>query len=319
MSRFLFSPVSLLIVVLLAACGDHEDAPPIETIRLEPIPAITVAEFSGQKAFDHIAKITAFGPRPPGSEGYRKSLAYLVETLAALGWQTRRRTFQAATPVGQVTFTNLLARHAPDQDSDWTVSTNFLIGGHLDTKLMPDTKFLGVNDSGSSTGVLLELARVLAASPGAAGNVELIFFDGEEAFKENIVRGKDGLYGSLNFAKSLRKRKTLPGLGIVLDLVGDPSVPLMVGADSHPGAVAQTRQAAATLDLENSLEYSDGIIIDDQWPLVFYARIPVLHLIGDFESMPYWHTPEDTLDKITPAALENTGKLTLQILHQMTN
>lgn len=309
---------SLFLAWVLASCSENEEPPPIEVRQAQPIPAAAVAEFSGQKAYDHVAKLTAFGPRPPESEGYQKSLTYLEETLAALGWKTRRRTFQAPTPEGRVTFTNLLARYLPDRDPDWSSSTGFLIGGHLDTKLLPGKKFLGVNDSGSSTGVLLELARVLSRHPEAALNVELAFFDGEEAFGENIIRGKDGLYGSINFARNLRTRKSKPALGIILDLVGDPSVPLIVGGDSHPGAIAQTRKAANTLGLADSLAFTESMILDDQFPLVFYARIPVLHLIGDFNEMPYWHTTNDTLENITPAALENTGKLTLQVLHQLT-
>lgn len=307
--------------LVLFSCGE-EETPSLPVIRaVAPVPEKAAGEFSGQKAYDHIVKLTSFGPRPPASEGYAKSLAYLEETLKDLGWATRRSTFQALTPKGRFSFTNLLARHAPEGEPDWEQSPPYLIGGHLDSKFFPDLNFTGVNDSGSSTGVMLELARVLSTDPGAAANLELVFFDGEEAFGEKIIfeRGaKEGLYGSTNFAQQLRKRQTRPTLGIVLDLVGDPKVPLLVGGDSHPNAIAQARAATKALGLEASVSFPDASILDDHIPLQVYANLPVLHLIGDFQKMPYWHTAGDTLDKITPQALENSGRLTLQVLHQMT-
>ncbi len=320
--RFFLGLSAFASSLVLFSCGEEEPSSLRAVGAAAPIPEQAVGQFSGQRAYDHIVKLTSFGPRPPASEGYAKSLTYLERTLKDLGWVTRRNTFQTLTPKGRISFTNLLARHAPDGNApDWNQSPPYLIGGHLDSKFFPDLNFTGVNDSGSSTGVMLELARVLSADPEAAANLELVFFDGEEAFGEKIIfeRGaKEGLYGSINFAQQLRKRQTRPALGIVLDLVGDPKVPLLVGGDSHPNAVAQARAATKVLGLGSSVSFPDASILDDHIPLQVYANLPVLHLIGDFQEMPYWHTAGDTLDNITPQALENAGKLTLQVLHQMT-
>ena len=308
----------LAALFLLIACGDKEEAPPLKILNAGPVPKAAVDEFSGQNAFDHIEKLTSFGPRPPQSEGYQKSLKYLEDTLQELGWKTKRSSFQSLTPLGRVSFTNLLARYLPEGEPDWTTSTTFLVSGHLDTKPYSDKVFLGVNDSGSSTGVMLEMARVLSKYQEAALNVEFVFFDGEEAMREKMEFRKDGLYGSSNYAKNLRKRKTRPSLGIVIDLVGDPKVPLFIGSDSHPGAIAQSRNATTALGLDQAVTFPGTSILDDHVPLMAFANIPVLHIIGDFENMDYWHTAEDTLDKITPGALENAGKLTLQVIHQIT-
>jgi len=308
----------IIALLLFIACREKGEPKEIKIPSAGPIPEEAVGEFSGQKAYDHIVKLTEFGPRPPESEGYQKSLAYLEEVLHGLGWKTRRSTFQDNTPLGTMTFTNLLARFSPGYEPDWSRSLTFVVGGHLDTKRYPDIEFLGANDSGSSTGVMLEIARVLSEHKEGALNVELAFFDGEEAILEKMIFKKDGLYGSMNYAKQLRKRKNKPSLGIVIDLVGDPKVDLFVGGDSDPNAVAHTRKAVKTLGLGKAVTFPETSILDDHIPLMVFANLPVLHFIGDFESMTYWHTKEDTLDKITPGALENSGKLTLQVLHQMT-
>lgn len=314
--------IALASLFLLIACGEKKTPPPpaaLTALDAQPLPKEAVAAFSGQNALAHIVKLTSFGPRPPQSEGYQKSLEYLETTLKDLGWKTKRVSFEATTPIGKVTFTNLLARYLPGSEPNWKISTKFLVSGHLDTKSYPDKVFLGVNDSGSSTGVLLEMARVLSKHPKAALDTELVFFDGEEAMLENIVLGKDGLYGSTHYAQSLRQRRTRPAFAIVLDLVGDPKVPLFVGGDSQPRPIAQARKAVTALGLNKAVDFPNTSIVDDHVPLMTFANLPVLHLIGDFKNMPYWHTDQDTLEQITPGALENAGKLTLQVIHQMSN
>lgn len=309
----------ILVLILFIACGEKEEEP-------KPITGATIAgtiseesasEFSGKNAFAHVEALTAFGPRPIGSEAYQKSLQYLETELAKLGWKTKRQTFTGITPIGPQEFTNLLARYSPDSDPDWNSSTPFLLCSHLDTKLFAEFEFLGVNDSGSSTGVLVEMARVLSVKNEGAKNVELVFFDGEEAILKNI-QSKDGLYGSRYYAAQLDKRLIKPQIGIVLDIVGDPKIPLLIGGDTHQKLESHTRSAASKLNLQNWVQPHAGTILDDHVPLMNRANLAVLHLIGNFSDADYWHEKGDTLDKITPGALENTGKLTLQILHQLT-
>ena len=314
---------AFLTCLLFSSCGEKEEPKPaIKSLTLGPVPASAVEEFSGQKAYDHIAALTKFGPRPPESEGYRKSLNYLETELKNLGWITKRANFKAQTPVGPIRFTNLLARYGESDSIKWKQSPPYVLSGHLDSKRYLNKTFLGVNDSGSSTGVILEMARVLSKYPDAARQVELVFFDGEEAILENIVvtgPRADGLYGSINYAKNrLRNRQSKPKLAFVLDLVGDPSVDLFVSAHTDKAARKEGLKAVKTLDLYEKITFPNLYITDDHVPLMEYARLPVFHLIGDFQSMPYWHKEGDTMDTIKPEALENTGKFTLQVLHQLT-
>jgi glutaminyl-peptide cyclotransferase len=318
-------PLLFIIVTLaLIGCGKREESPKDAKSKIVAqkvsIPQNLIDEFSGEKSLKEIKTLTSFGPRPPESEGYRKSLAYLEKKLGALGWKTHQQKFSAVTPVGQVKFTNLIARFSPEKEVDWNSSVPFILGSHLDTKRFHSITFLGVNDSGSSTGVLVEMARVLSRAPEAAGQIELVFFDGEEAFLTNIDPKRDGLYGSRYYAAELNRRTSQPEAGIVLDLVGDMRVPLLIGLDSTKSLRTQAINAAKKLKFTpKNIQMAPSPIIDDHLPLLTRGNLATLHLIGDFNKMPYWHTKDDTLEQISSEALAQAGRLTMRILVQLTS
>ena len=118
-------------------------------------------EFSGEKAMEHVQRLVDLGPRPPASEAIEKSRAYIEKQLEGWGWKVTRQVFSDDTPRGKIAFVNLTAefretgRHNKDKPS-------FLLCSHYDTKWFETIRFVGANDGGSSTGLLLELARVLA-------------------------------------------------------------------------------------------------------------------------------------------------------------
>ncbi|MEM1083723.1 MAG: M28 family peptidase [Verrucomicrobiota bacterium] len=301
-------PGALGIVLALSQCNDPAPAVP-ERVRFETIPASLADAFSGDKAFEHVEKIVALGPRPPASEGFEKTLVYLEETLASFGWNTTRQSFRAATPDGPTDFTNLIARH--DAAPAHPESLPVIIGGHIDSKKF-SFPFVGANDGGSSTGIMLELARILSADPGSAAKIEFVFFDGEEAFRQNITPS-DGLYGSKYFAHELSTRESWPAIGIVLDIVGDPDFPLLYNPEAPASFQQLTSTIAGTLEFKNGVRLAPGPIVDDHVPLQ-HTGLPCLHLIGDFTQMRYWHQPGDTLDKVDATMLDQVGKLTLRFL-----
>lgn len=282
-------------------------------VPFQALPAGLAEQFSGENAYAHVKAIVDIGPRPPDSEGYEKALVYLEKEFSALGWQTRRQSFKKVdTAVGAKNFTNLIARHAAGQ-GDWNRSTPVVIGGHLDSKLIAAFEFVGANDGGSSTGVILELARVLSTDPAAAAQVEFVLFDGEEAFLENITP-TDGLYGSKYYAYAISNRVTWPSLGIVIDLVGDSRHGFFYNPEAPPSFAATVEKVAAETGLK--LSRPPGPIIDDHVPLQ-NTGLPCLHLIGDFMNMSYWHKPGDTMEVIDPVALEQTGRTTLKFLSEV--
>jgi glutaminyl-peptide cyclotransferase len=264
-------------------------------------------EYSGEKALGHVEKLVELGPHPAGSDAIEKARDYIEEKLRNSGWQISRQAFTDDTPQGKVHFVNLIARFQNDSHG---TSPSFLFCSHYDTKLFATMRFVGANDGGSSTGLLLEVARVLGKHPSIAKGVELVFFDGEEAY-ENFSE-TDGLYGSRYFAKQLHadRSKQFRG-GILFDMVGDRSLGITLPADSPAAMARDVFAAAEALKLRAYFSYLDREMLDDHAPLNAIG-IPTIDII-DFDYR-WWHTADDTIDKISAQSLQIVGSVTLYYL-----
>jgi glutaminyl-peptide cyclotransferase len=270
-------------------------------------------EFSGNRALDHVKQLVAFGPRPPGSEALEKSRGYITNQLAGFGWAVTRQTFEEETPRGKVAFTNLIAKFA-GADGKHGSSPQFLLCSHYDTKIFDQFRFVGANDGGSSTGELLEMARVLSLDPSLASKIELVFFDGEEAFEE--FSDTDGIYGSRYFANQLVQNgsaKQFRG-GILFDMVGDRSLDITIPPDSPVQITRGIFASASALKLRNYFTYFGQNITDDHTPLNT-AGVPTIDLI-DFDYPP-WHTAGDTIDKLSPQSLQIVGSVAAYYLSNL--
>jgi glutaminyl-peptide cyclotransferase len=263
-------------------------------------------EISGEKALAHVQRLVDFGPRPSGSEAIEKSRRYIEEQLRSAGWLVTRQVFTDDTPRGKVQFVNLIAQFPRN------ATPRFLLCSHYDTKTFDAVKFVGANDGGSSTGLLLELARVIAQHPILAAKIELVFFDGEEAYDH--FSETDGLFGSRYFARQLSASgaKQFRG-GILFDMVGDRSLDVTLPADSPPEIARDIFAAAETLKLRSYFTYLDREMIDDHSPLNAVG-IPTIDVI-DFD-YPWWHTAGDTIDKISPKSLQIVGSVALYYLSE---
>jgi hypothetical protein len=265
-------------------------------------------EFSGEKAFAHVQRLVDFGPRPPGSDAIEKSRGYIDKQLRLSGWEVTRQGFTEDTPRGKVCFVNIIARFAlPGGPAPF-----FLLCSHYDTKTFDTIRFVGANDGGSSTGLLLELGRVLGQHPNLAAKIELIFFDGEEAYEK--FSGKDGLYGSRYFAKQLRvnSAKQFRG-GVLFDMVGDRSLNITLPTDSPTQMARDIFASAEALKLRSCFTYFDREITDDHTPLNAIG-IPTLDMI-DFD-FAWWHTADDTIDKLSAKSLRIVGSVAAYYLSE---
>jgi len=288
----------LLIVSVSAVCAEGSRAAETKIWQ----------EISGEKALAHVQRLVDFGPRPPGSEAIEKSRNYIEDQLRRSGWQVKRQAFTDDTPRGKVQFVNLIAQF-PSRGS---AAPLFLLCSHYDTKTFDAIKFVGANDAGSSTGLLLELARVIGQHPNLAVKIELVFFDGEEAYDH--FSETDGLYGSRYFARQLQgsSAKQFRG-GILLDMVGDRSLDVTLPADSPPEMARGIFAAAEALKLRSYFTYLDREMIDDHSPLNAIG-VPTIDVI-DFD-YPWWHTAGDTIDKISAQSLQIVGSVALYYLSE---
>ena len=264
-------------------------------------------EFSGEKALAHVQALVRLGPRPPQSDALQKARAYLRQKLEGTGWQVIEQPFTDQTPRGQVRFVNLIA-HRPNESAGTKL---FLLASHYDTKSFDSIRFVGANDGGSSTGALLEMARVLDQHPDLAAQIELVFFDGEEAYER--FSPEDGLYGSRYFASQAQKAEKTEFYrgGIVWDMIGDRELTITLPIDSPPRLVEGIFAAADALKVRNHFTYLNEPMIDDHSPLNVVG-IPTIDLI-DFDYPP-WHTSGDTMDKLSAESLQIVGAVTLYYL-----
>jgi hypothetical protein len=266
-------------------------------------------EFSGDKALAHVQRLVDLGPRPPGSEAIEKSRDYIENQLRLSGWEVTRQAFTDDTPRGKVRFVNLIARYR----AQGSTAPSFLLCSHYDTKTFDGIRFVGANDGGSSTGLLLELARILGQHSNLAARVKLVFFDGEEAY-ENFSE-TDGLYGSRYFARELADAKTGKQFrgGILFDMVGDRSLDITLPTDSPVEMARDIFASAEALKLRNYFSYFDREMTDDHTPLNRIG-IPTLDMI-DFD-FAWWHTADDTIDKVNAQSLQVVGSVAAYYLSE---
>jgi hypothetical protein len=315
----------LLCVLAFVGCGEKSDsAPTVNAAVPSPAtrasvpssaddapPAEKSGGFEGTRAFAQVAKQVGFGPRPSGSEAIGKLQEYIQSELASYGCKVDTDSFTADTPVGRLPMKNIVAKIPGGKPGIIMLAT------HYDTKLMKD--FVGADDAGSSTGVMLEVARLLCGKPSTY-QVWITFFDGEEAMKE--WSDTDSRYGSRQMAAKMAMSGDIPKVKAFLlaDIVGTRPPRFKRETDSTKWLVDMVWGTAKKLGygdvfLDQTLEVSD-----DHDPFL-KRKVPCVDVI-DLENYPggnlyYWHTPEDTLDKISAKSLAVTGHVFLESVKEL--
>ncbi len=265
--------------------------------------------FDGALAYRYALAATAFGPRPPGSAAHTKLLAWLEGELAGSDWQAQ--TFTAQTPDGPIPMINLIARFPG------TAPGVIVIGGHYDT-LSHRPHFIGANDGGSSTGILLALAKHFAEHEPQGPSVWIVWFDGEEAIRS--WSDDDHTYGSRKLAQRWANDGTLKRIRavLVLDMIGDRNLAIARTTTSTPWLMDLVCAQARSIGAGASFCHYDQAIEDDDRP--FRARgVPATDLI-DFRYGPfneYWHTDQDTADKLSPESFRIVGSVVLATLRAL--
>ncbi len=267
----------------------------------------------GRVALAQTEAILACGPRPPGSDGLQAVRARLRTQLAAAGWVTAGQAFERSTAQGVVKFENVRARFPAGSGDPWLRPVTGLLCAHVDSKWFKQEVFLGADDSASACGALLEIARVLATErPAQAQQMELVFFDGEEALDANITP-TDGLYGSRHYASEWPDATAKPRFGVLLDMIGHKDLSIRLPSDTPQPLREAVLAAAKREGAGQHFGIAQGPITDDHAPLNRIG-IPTVDIIGDFSSRPWWHTPADSLQNLSAESLDISIRVTLRLL-----
>jgi Zn-dependent M28 family amino/carboxypeptidase len=292
----------LVCLLLTGACVSAQSSAP-------PAPQQAVVGFDGTRAFDHLKQLVAIGPRPAGSEGAQKTRDYIKQQMTALGFKVTEQAFEASTPVGSVKMVNVsVALPGP------AGRKRLIIAGHYDTKLFKEFTFVGANDAGSSTAFLIELARALKDRKNEVP-IELLFIDGEEAFGE---WDSGNTFGSRHYVEAARKEGSLQQIGalILVDMIGEKNPVFQREENSTPWLVDAIWSAAKKLNRPEFVERSTPI--EDDHLRFLEAGVPAVDIIDldypDDATRRFWHTAEDTIDKLSPQSLQAVGDVLLAAL-----
>ena len=293
------------LAFLLAGCH-----PPAAALVPRPDPAV----FHGSNALAEVSAFLVGGPRDAGTPGAERAAHYLAGRLAAIGVSAEADDFPDAAPGGTGVFHNVIAR-LPG------ISTGIVVlAAHYDTKSgIPG--FQGANDSGSGVGLLLALAAWYRAAPPIGPALWLTFLDGEECRVE--YGPHDGLHGSRHLARRLVEQGLASQVRavVVADMIGDRDLGVTLPRNGTPELMTAVFDAATQEKCRSRFALHVGGVLDDHEPFL-EAGMPAVDLIDfEFGSAPglndYWHTPADTLDKLSAESLGTVGRVLIRLLNNL--
>jgi Zn-dependent M28 family amino/carboxypeptidase len=287
--------IVVLLLLCLPACAQSKAKAPAPSSRV-----------NAQRAMGYVRDIVAFGRRAPGSEGMKKQQAYIRQRLQ--GDQLEEDTFTAQTPAGKFELRNMIAKY-PGTTNDVIV-----IASHYDTNY-PLKNYVGANDGGSTTAMLLELANQFRGQKRTGPAIWLVWFDGEEPFGSENWSDTDSLYGSRHLAEKWKADGTAKRIKafVLLDMIGDADLNIDWDGNSTDSLRSVVDQAAQNLAVKSHFFRRQTAIEDDHLP---FARIgvPVVDLIDlDYGyNNVFHHTSADTIDKLSPKSLQIVGDVVLE-------
>jgi glutaminyl-peptide cyclotransferase len=279
-------------------------------------PASRTGGFDGAKAYDQVAKLVAFGPHPPATDAIRAVQKYIHAQLQSFGCAVDEDDFNAQTPIGTLAMKNIIA------EIPGAGQGIILLLTHYDTLRLAN--FVGADDGGSSTGLMLEMARDLCSQPKQPNAVWIAFLDGEEA--QVVQNGQaqwtdtDSVYGSRELAARLALSGDLKRVraAILADMIGQKNLVIPREAYSTRWLVDLIWSTAARLGYQDVFVSTKEAVSDDHDPFLD-RKVPAADLI-DYEgyvNLGYWHTPQDTLDKISPRSIAIVGHVILESVNEL--
>jgi Zn-dependent M28 family amino/carboxypeptidase len=291
--------------------------PPVSFGWQKHVAEAAASGFQGTAALQLTHRATAFGERPAGSPAIQRLRDWIVSECKATGGQVSLDSFTGQTPTGPVQMANILVKF-PGASGKAVV-----LSGHYDTKRIPMVHFVGANDAGSSTGFLIEFARAVSTLRHP-DDIYIVFFDGEEAV--GAWTATDSLYGSRHLAAQWAADGTLSRIKALInvDMIGDKDLDISDDESSSQSLRDAVWGIADKLGDANYFRRDPSGIEDDHKPFVD-AGVNAIDII-DLDYGPrsqeapygaYWHTAQDTMDKLSAHSFQVVGDVVLGLLKQL--
>jgi glutaminyl-peptide cyclotransferase len=305
------------------AAASQRPAPtaPAETalpdLSLPPDSGVPPA-FDSARAMQYVKEIVAYGPRPLASANHKKVEEYIAAHLKHD--QLEDDAFTADTPEGKLPVHNIIAKFPGTKDGI------VMIASHYDTNYpLRATSYVGANDGASSSALLLEIANQLRGKKRDGYSIWLVWDDAEEAIKPDGSGGlpqempfeKDSLYGITHQVEKWNADGTLKKIKsfLLADMIGDADLNIERDLNSTPWLEEVVYQAATRLGYQSHFYGRQNQVTDDHIPFM-QKGVPCADLI-DFDygyNDVFWHTTQDTVDKLSPKSLEIVGSTILETI-----
>jgi glutaminyl-peptide cyclotransferase len=311
--------VGLMCLLSWVACSTQKaadaaspaDSPPSAAAAAELPDTGPPPSFDSARAMQYVKEIVGFGPRPIGSANHKKVEDYILAHLK--GDLVEVDDFIVNTPDGKFPVRNIIAKYPGTRDGI------IMIASHYDTVYsLRNTTFVGANDGASSSALLLEMANQLRGKQRDGYSVWLIWDDAEEAMRE--WSDTDSLYGVRHLVEKWGKDGTLKKTKAFLleDMIGDADLNIEREQNSTPWLEDMIYRAAKRLGYQSHF-FGRTIPMEDDHKPFLMRGIPSADLI-DFDygyGNVFWHTPQDTVDKLSPKSLEIVGMVTLETVKSL--
>ena len=259
--------------------------------------------FNETNAYNSVKYQLSLGARTIGSPAHQEFIKWASGELVNAGWGVELQTFEWSGNM----LTNIIATRG-------TGIPLIILGAHYDSRFFADqdpnpdmrgNPVPGANDGASGVAILIEIAKVLPSD--LEKEVWIVLFDAED---NGNIPGWEWIIGSRVFVANLTEK---PDAVVIIDMVGDEELSLYMEKYSSPQLVEQIWELADELGYSQFIPEYRHQILDDHVPFL-EAGIPAVDII-DFD-YPYWHTTQDTVDKVSPESLDAVGELLLEWLLQ---
>lgn len=316
------------IAMLFMACGNSKKTGAANGETTQPVGPT----FNADSAYAFCEAQCSFGPRIMNSEAHDRCGEWIVAKFRQYGLEV---TEQKATLSGwdgtKLQCTNIIASYKPE------LSARILLCAHWDSRPWADNDpdsanwkkpVMAANDGASGVAVMLEIARLLAASDTLAVGIDFVCFDAEDWGTPQWSDKQDDsgtwALGAKYWAANPHRPNYRADFGILLDMVGGQGAKFYQELYSRQYAQAIIDKVWAAAQTVGYGSYfptaAGGMITDDHVPVNELAGIPTIDIIPYYPDCqqssfgPTWHTIADTMDNIDRNTLLAVGQTVVQVL-----